>query len=560
MIYHYDLRVETGVDQQKIKEYEARVIDWMGSQGVLFQLRYARVISGGSLLKQLGFLLMRIVALLLICAVIGYFALNYYFKTDSYKAKMVSRIENSFSLEEIESKSVSKSKGNMNFKRLYLKGGEDCFFYELEGEGISAPVQYMDGITSEWNPSHIKMNSAEFSLKGGGALAEMEKSFAGVVESFKGEGITSILIDNFSCDWGYTKVNYGRISNSKFNANLVNGVWEITLEGGTFQQNWLKGFSLNSGELKVTPTGITLSSLDLTKQDSVLTLRGEIGGPVSSPLFDLSGKFERLEVSQLINLDYVDVSRYLEGDISGDLKISGSSNQNIRITGQASISEGDQITIRERWPILKALSIIDMNHSFRKVDFTKGSFQFATENNTLKLSEIDFVESDHFALKGDLSARLPNQKEAADFVGIILTENFSDGKVTDSSFSQQLEDERISLTDALGRVNEGKTSIFTEVKLNKESLNLVQDTNIAEGEILLKEMRTHRINGNLSIAVSKGTFKDNERLAKAYPANEDGWCLLPIEVIDSTFSSISQTESDVILGVSQKKETETNFE
>ena len=558
-VYRYDLRVETGVDQQKIKEYEARVIDWMGSQGVLFQLRYARIISGGSLLKQLGFLLMRVVALLLVCAVIGYFALNRYFKSASYTDKMISRIENSFGLEEIESKSVSKSKGNMNFSKLYLKGGEDCFFYELEAKGIGAPVKFMDGITTEWNPSQIKMDLAEFSLKGGGSPEEMEKSFAGVVESLKGEGITSILINDFSCDWGYTKVNYGRISNSKLNANLVNGVWEISLLGGTFQQNWLQGFSLNSGELKVTPTGIIISSLDLTKQESVLKLRGEIKGPASTPLFDLNGEFEYLEVSQLIDLDYVDVSRYLQGHISGDLKLSGSSNQKIRMTGQASISEGDGITIRERWPILKALSIIDMNHSFRKVDFTTGSFQFATENNTLELNEIDFVESDHVLLKGALSVRLPNQQEAADLVGIVLTENFSNKKITDSAFAQRLEDERISLTDALGRANEGETSIFTEMTLN-ESRDIEENTNDAEEEILLKEMRIHRINGNLSIAVLKATFEDNERLAKAYPANEDGWCLLPIEVKNSTFASISEVEGDEILGVAKNKKSEIDFE
>ena len=93
-----------------------------------------------------------------------------------------------------------------------------------------------------------------------------------------------------------------------------------------------------------------------------------------------------------------------------------------------------------------------------------------------------------------------------------------------------------------------------------ESRDIEENTNDAEEEILLKEMRIHRINGNLSIAVLKATFEDNERLAKAYPANEDGWCLLPIEVKNSTFASISEVEGDEILGVAKNKKSEIDFE
>jgi hypothetical protein len=63
--------VENPVDQQRLSEYQNRVSQWIGNQGLFFQLRYAKTIGTQSLFKNIGSLFVRLLIVLVFLVGLG---------------------------------------------------------------------------------------------------------------------------------------------------------------------------------------------------------------------------------------------------------------------------------------------------------------------------------------------------------------------------------------------------------------------------------------------------------------------------------------------------------
>lgn len=545
--------MEDIAEQEKLKDYENRVADWIGNQGILFQLRYARTIGANSILKQLGSLIVKFAIVLVLVAGVGYLLLTQHFKGEAYEAEIQGSIEEALGLQGLEVKGFARARGNGGFHRLQLDGGEESFFYHAKIMDLNAPFTYSTGVTTAWKPSSLKMARAQFHFKAGGTVAEMEDAYSVVLESLAGEGVTSILIEDFSCDWGYSKLTYGRIGQARLRANLNDGKWNIILTGGTYQQNWLCDFAIAEGHLILDGDGIEVVSLKMAQDNGELELVGKIGGPLDMPEFNLSGAFKDLAIENMLTVSGETTREFIEGLISGDLKISGSTNRRIQIDGSVALSKTNSLTIRERWPILKAVSIMDTQRTFRRVDFTEGSFQFSTENGNLAVSDINLVAADTAILKGSFVTRLPDQEEAAKFLEITLTEGFS-SDATDTSVSQKLEDERMSLRDILREGNQ-VDDVYPDRSLSRSS----QDEEAvlsgqAPDELLLRaEMCNHWVDGGLELGVPASSFAEHARLSEAYPADEAGWRWIEIELADTHFTDISKMANETVLKLARRR-------
>ena len=268
---------------------------------------------------------------------------------------------------------------------------------------------------------------------------------------------------------------------------------------------------------------------------------------MSRPQFDLSGDFRNLAIEDVLRIDGFEVREFVEGRITGNLKITGSTNQHINIEGSARLNEGDQITIRERWTILKAISIIDTQRTFRRVDFDSGSFKFSSSEGGLKIEELSLGAKDTAKLQGNIETRLPTQKEAAEKLEITLTEGFS-SDLTDTSSAQKLEDERVSLRNAADR---GDRDDDLNIDRSLTDLPDMDETRMSANELeearLRAEMRVHRINGFLKLAIPATAFDSNENLAGLYPADEEGWRWIEIALEETSFPEISSKANEKIL-------------
>ena len=538
--------MEDPVDQQRLNEYQSKVSDWIGRQGVLFQFRYARTVGAVTLGRHLSGLTLKLVLFLVVAGVCGFFVLNRHFDSPGYGEKVAGQVANALGAGEIEVTGFSRNFGKGDFQFLELKGGEESFFYEAKFEKLRGEFSFLTGVTDSWRPSAISIKKADLRLKAGGSEDEMKLGFSSIIESLKGQGISQIKIEDCSFSWGYSKLTFGRVRNSDFRAVLHEGIWEVELSGGTFQQNWLGPLAIKSADLKIGMGGIKIESLNLESNGGEADLKGSISGPVNMPTFDLAGGFNSLPIEKLIKINGVSTREYIEGRISGDLKIGGSSNRQVELSGQVKLDENDSVTIRERWSLLRALSILDNERTYLRIDFNQGGFAFSTGGGGIEVSEINLNAGNKARLLGSFKTRLPTQAEAAETLGIKLTNNFS-LDYTDSSAAQELENDRMridSRDDELGFGVDIERSIDDgELEVPKAQLSVKE----LEALRMRQEMEVHRILGDLKLAVPASSFNSSKALLEIYPKDELGWRWIPIELNDANFMNLSDKANELLL-------------
>ena len=538
--------MDNPVDQQRLNEYQSKVTNWIGRQGVLFQFRYARAVGTSAMGRHLNDLIIKSVLFLIVAGVCGFFVLKRHFDSPEYGEKVAGQVANALGTGEFDVTGFSRNFGKGDFQFLELKGEEKSFFYEAKFEKLSGVFSFFTGVIDSWRPSAISMKKADLRLKAGGSKEEMKLGFASIVESLKGEGVSQIKIEDCSFSWGYSKLTFGAVRNTSLRAVLQEGTWEVKLSGGSFQQNWLGPLEIESADLKIDGDGIKIDSLKLRVDGGGADLKGAISGPVNMPTFDLVGVFTSLPIEKLIKVSGVNTSEYIEGRISGDLAIGGSSNRQVKLAGRVKLNENDRVTIRERWSLLRALSILDNQRTYLRIDFNQGSFAFSTGGGGMEVSKIDLNAGDKVRLRGGFKTRLPTQAEAADSLGIKLTNNFS-LDYTDSSAAQELENNRMRIDSRDGEVGFGvdiERSIGDDMpKLAEAQLGVKE----LEALRMREEMRIHRIKGDLSLAVPANSFEGSRALIEFYPKDEQGWRWIPVELRDTSFTNIGDKTNDLLL-------------
>lgn len=538
--------MEKPVDQQRLNEYQSKVSDWIGRQGVLFQFRYARSVGTVTLGRHLTTLVSKLVLFLVFLSICGFFALKWYFDSPQYEVKVAGQVADALGADDFDAGGFSRNFGQATFHFLELEGGSESFFYEAKLEKLSGMFSFLTGVADSWSPSTINIKKADLELKAGGSEEEMRLGFSSIVESLEGEGISQIEIDDCSFSWGYSKLTFGRVRNSNFRANLKDGIWTVKLSGGSFQQNWFGPLAIKSAMLRIDVSGIKVESLRLEADGGNADLKGTITGPVNMPTFDLTGVFTSLPIKSLLKIKGVNTREYIEGRLSGDLAIGGSSNRQVELSGEVKLNENDRVTIRERWSLLRALSFLDGERSYLRIDFNQGRFSFSTGGGGMELSGIALNAGDKARLIGGFKTRLPSQAEAADSLGIKLTNNFS-ADATDSSAAQVLQNERmrIDLSD-----NEVGFGVDIERSIDDEELKatMAQLTpRELEALMMMEEMQIHRINGDLTFAVPASSFDRSKALLEIYPKDEQGWRWIPIKPRDATFTNISDEANELLL-------------
>ena len=108
--------MEDPVDQQRLNEYQSKVSDWIGRQGVLFQFRYARTVGAVTLGRHLSGLTLKLVLFLVVAGVCGFFVLNRHFDSPGYGEKVAGQVANALGAGEIEVTGFSRNFGKGDFQ------------------------------------------------------------------------------------------------------------------------------------------------------------------------------------------------------------------------------------------------------------------------------------------------------------------------------------------------------------------------------------------------------------------------------------------------------------
>lgn len=543
------------MDKERLEEYQNRVAEWIGEQGIIFQLRYAGIVGNYGIAKQFGNLLVKLAVFIVAVIGIASFFLNRHFGTDHYRKNLSAQMSEVLGADEIEVGDFNRARGQGTFREIELSGSSDSFFIEGSMEMMTAPFTFLSGFSERWQPSDLSITRASFQLKAGGEEEEMEAAFRAILETFEHQKLKAVTVEKLDIDWGYSKLTYGAIQGSHFRASFVDDRWEVNLKGGKFSQNWLQQLDLVEAQLIVTSTGVEVESLNLKMNEGTLNLSGFIGGTLGMPEFDLSGQMKSISFGPLIQLSSVRVRDFLSGTISGELKITGSTNRRIITTGQVTLEDADMVTMREKLEILKTMSVLDINRSYRRVDFDEGSFEFKTSGGGLEINEVNLRAGNLMKLRGGLLSYLPSQKEAAEALGIVLTDGFGnslESDLTDESAAQTLENDRMTLKRV---TNGGKVNDFTlDVGAISQSGDV--DGNLSPKELedqrLRYEMNVHRVQANLALGIRDNAVVNYRSLKQLYPRDEEGWRWIPLEAL-STFSKMTQAEAVRLLEDSRIK-------
>lgn len=499
----------------------------MASQGFWFQLRYSMsgASGGGSITYHLVKLFTRVVVFALVVGLGLWFFLFKQVGMASFQKEVRASIKEKFGAEEIQVGGFVREQGKLNISRMALIGGDNTFFTGLELRNLRCRMGLLDGVSKVWDPGPVTISRMNLGLRAGADSKEASEAIAKVLFQDTGRlDLRLIEVTDMSLRWGYSERTRGAILGSKMTAQRLDSGWRLRFRGGTFSQNWLKRLEIEEMTLAFGKKGILFEEVKLKKGEGVFSF---VNGKVAAGQRpELSGllRFRGVELASLLPVILRD---YVEGAISGEFRVFGSTNSSdgVGFEGSVELGEDDLVIVRDKLPLLRALSVVDAFNNYRRVDFQSGSFKVRTHGGKFDISDVTMDSESGVSLQGSLSIRYPTPEEAMT-VGQIEIDGagYADGILSD----EELEDNTQITLEQAARTSGGTTgfdaeepgSVFERLGMNLENRRL-------EERATERLSRSFRYDGEFVLVLPDGVFTRAPRLDEKYPA-VDG--KIPLEV------------------------------
>lgn len=401
------------MESEQLQNFNERLSQWVSNQGFWFQVRYSMSVSGikGQALMQL----LKIAVRLLIFLLLAVFACWVYLvkRTDSarFLISQKTELQQAVSASEVELRGLRRSQGQLEITRIAFEGNDDTFFSTLEARNIRCKMGLLDGLVGVWKPGIISMAKLDIDLRAGANDAESASKLAAALfrKSNKVE-ISTIEVGSANLRWGYSERTWGSIQGSSLKIQRLPSGYRLNFKGGVFSQNWLNNLEIVSLVVNANPDGLVFERAELKQGASTVDFTGLRLTGGERPQIAGTAKIRNIKLEGVLPPA---LQSFLEGSISGDFKVLGSTNspEGIGFEGQVVLNGENFISLRERIHVLRALSVVDYSRNYHRVDFREGSFQLKTLNGGLQLSEVNLKAEDLFTLDGKITVRLPTPAE-----------------------------------------------------------------------------------------------------------------------------------------------------
>ncbi len=513
------------MESEQSQNFNERLSQWVASQGFWFQIRYSMSSSGtkGTAMYSLLRLASRLLVFLLVVAVGGWIYLFKVTGTKKFSDGLRASIQKGLSASEIEMKGFSRNRGELGINRLACQGGSETFFTWLEARNIRCKMGLLDGISGKWDAGTVAISTLDLELRAG---ADDPESARMLSQALFGRS-SSVLIDsldvaNASLRWGYSDRTRGAIENSVLKVQRSENGLKLSFKGGTFSQNWLRKLEIVNLVVACNRDGLTFEKAEFQAGLATVDLRGlkVVGG--ERPAIDGMAKIRKLGIEAILP---VAMRSFIEGSISGDFQVSGSTNSSdgVGFSGKVTLDGQDSISLRERIHLLKALSTVDFVRNYHRVDFREGSFQLKTSGGGMEITDLSLKAEDLFTLDGKMLVRLPTPEEtkaAAEsgsrqegsplFNGEDSDPQDSESKIDDSEFSLRRAATAKRAKD--GNKPGGAPSLSARLALNLEARQL-------EGRASERLSRTFRYEGLFRITIPADALERAPRLLQRFPVD-----------------------------------------
>jgi hypothetical protein len=513
------------MESEQTDNFNERLSQWVSNQGFWFQVRYS--MSGSGVRGRAMFHLLRMAARLLVFFLLAAVGLWVYLLkrpgNDQFYSGVRDDLKSALSASEFEISRMQHAQGQLEIAGLAAQGGENTFFDSLEARNIRVKMALSDGLIGIWQTGNITIARLDVDLRAGTNDPQSAAKLAETVfrKPMKTE-VNSIQVADATIRWGYSERTQGAIESSTLKMQRTGTGWRLSFSGGTFSQNWLRQLEIVNLVVVAEKGGLVFERAELKSGAGTVEFPGLRVVSGERPEVDGVVKIRSLALDHIIPPA---LRNFLEGSISGDFKVSGSTNSSdgISFEGQVVMDGTDLISLRDRIHLLKALSVVDYSRNYHRVDFREGSFFIKTQRGGAQISEIDLKSEDLFTLQGAFAVRLPTQQEideamakGADLSPLFAGEEESDDLLKTSSSPDSEFTLRKAAQEAR-RVQEGKQSpeslkLFDRIGTSLEMRRL-------QSQAAERMSRMLRYDGTVLITIPGDAFERAPRLRELYPVN-----------------------------------------
>ena len=450
------------ISQQRLDEFQARMSDWVSSQGLVFQLTHGGSVQGAhsTIVGWVGRMVVRSSLLIVLAVAVSMLILMSRPGSDKFRAELEENVGGALAADSVEVGPIKKKEGNIEISSMDLEGSTEAFYETLKLRDVKTRMGLLAGVVGKWEGEVISIGNLEATIKSGSEDASGDTIFGALFAKSDHYSFERVEVVEASVNWGYSEVTAGQIENSSLRAKRKGDGWSLSFTGGTFSQNWLKNLEIEEMECEVTADGIRITSARFKQGGGELSLTAEVTGPVSDPQITGSGSMTSLPFDTYLGSE---VRSFVGGELSGNFKIGGSPYGPSGVTFSAEIVLGpeDEIVIRDEIMLLDAVSLVDRYRSYKKVAFRAGSFNFETGKRVAAFTDIKLEAKNHMRLEGEFISRSPTTKEVD---AAIYFEEHGKAPPTggapgggDALESEEDEVQEFNLADAAKAAREGST-------------------------------------------------------------------------------------------------------
>lgn len=428
------------MESEHLQNFNDRLSQWVSSQGFWFQLRYSMSGSGsgGNVVFQLLKLASRVLVFLLVVAVGVTVYLTRRTGTEGFREELRESLEAGLHASELNLQGIQHVQGELGIAGLSAEGGDQTFFSALEARNVRCKMSFIDGLFGRWDPGTVSISRLEVDLRAGADDTQAASQIANSLFGDSAEnGMKTVEVADATLRWGYGrsiapttlslaqptaslpqgfefKHTKGHIANSFMRIQRNGQELRFTLRGGKFSQNWLSNLEIVEMVVVCDRMGIRFERAMFRRMQGTVDFSGltVIGG--ARPEIRGTVAMRNLPLSGILPPSARPLA---EGTLSGDFKVSGSTNssEGISFEGGVTLATPDMISLRERLHLLNALSVVDYSRNYHRIDFREGSFHLKTTGGGMELTDVRLKSDDPITLDGSLSVRLPTYAEMVEF-------------------------------------------------------------------------------------------------------------------------------------------------
>lgn len=533
------------LSQERLAEFNGRMNDWISKQGLIFQLTHGGTGLGGRP-PIIGSIIRSIlsISILALVGVLGYGGYLFWRASGDELPKQFSKgIAASLNVEKVEALGFERDLNSGSYKSLLAQGDDDSFFNGLEVRGVSVPMGLLNGLFGEWDAKTLTIDELNIALKAGDADSERARqSWQSLFQVHPSFTFSKVEAQNVNLTWGYSSpATWGSLLGSEFLATRTETGWDLRFRGGAFSQGIFRHFQVEEITVELDQEGgLKIPSAQMSMDNGTFNWSGEMSSGGASPTFAINGELNNIPIHAFLPRGLLTI---IDGRFSGQLTASGSTNTSDGISFQVqALPEGAEgIHLTKELPLLRMLSHLDPQRSYRKIPFTRGSFKIETKGSDIRFDEIDLssIEEDSteiFArLQGSFKAR-PSTPEDLKSEALIFEE--VDEEITSGTIGAAPD------TAKIANFGDEILKNFRLLQFTNPPQELLYITMDEKGEELPKKRldllsrRKFRVpfvlEGEVNLAVAKSAFEKVGELPSVSIAEDEPdlrWIHIPLETI-----------------------------